>query len=117
MRIIDPGHHYALATLDGDVNQELVFVKRAGHLYPGNVGHHPGVTMQEVIRALIDRCCYVSSQQQCQENALTIRALREALHSLESRAARIHGLTLDVPVDKIELTPPCQTCGHIRCDH
>jgi len=118
VRIIDPGHRYALATLDGVLDQELTFVKREGANYPGNVGSHPGTTMQEVLRVLIDRCAYVNAQRPCDENRQVIASLRSALHVLELRAARAHGLSsASLQSDGIELLDTCVTCGHIVCQH
>lgn len=115
MRTLDPGHRYALANLDGDGEGMLTFVKREGTLYPGNVGSHAGTTMQEVLRALIDRCRYVDRQRPCAENALVVADLRSALRTLELRAARIHGIAVDLPLDGIELLGTCATCGHVVC--
>lgn len=70
MKVIDPGHVYDLRSLDGEQLNRLVFVKREGPSYPGNVGHYPGTTMQEVLRALIDRLpprspCRTPTQPHC----------------------------------------------------
>lgn len=43
MQVIDPGHDYNLATLDGDGSSvRLTFVKREGPGFPGNIGCYPG---------------------------------------------------------------------------
>lgn len=60
MTVIDPGHEYLMDSLDGEQTNRLVFVKRQGVKYPGNVGAHPGTTMQEVLRALLERLKYVN---------------------------------------------------------
>lgn len=60
MKVIDPGHVYELAHLDGQHVERLVFVKREGDGYPGNFGHHEGTNLQEVLRALIDRVEYLN---------------------------------------------------------
>lgn len=106
-----------LASLDGGDEQELTFVKREGANYPGNVGHYPGTTLQETIRALIDRCAYVNAQRHCAENLQAIAGLRYALRALELRAARMHGITIALPLDGIELLGTCAQCGHIACVH
>lgn len=49
-----------------------MFVKREGEHFPGNVGHYPGTTMQEVLRVLIDRAKYVNSQIPCLETEMAI---------------------------------------------
>ena len=78
-RVIDPGHVYDLRRLDGPGVERLTFVKREGPRYPGNVGKHPGTTMQEVIRALIDRAEYVNAQI---PNAETEAAIQRELESV-----------------------------------
>lgn len=134
MEIIDPGHVYDLSWLDGRVprshylacdthvsevqefpHNRLVFVKREGEKYPGNVGAHPGTTMQEVLRALIHRLQYVDAQIPDRANAETLYCLRNALWFLEWRAARRHGREADLQFDRIELQEVCPQCGHIGC--
>lgn len=118
MNIRDPGHDYVLASLDGDAPQRLTFVKREGPGFPGNVGHHPGTTTQEVLRALIDRGEYVNSQIPCAETEAATALMRTALLLLELRAARRHGR---VPKDFPTLVEAmdgetCPRCGHIGCE-
>jgi hypothetical protein len=48
MKVIEPGHVYELATLDGEAPNRLVFVNRE----PGT--EHPGTQTQEVLRTIID---------------------------------------------------------------
>ena len=116
MKILDPGHDYELDVLDGDFKIQLTFVKRVGKRYPGNATSYPGTNLQEVLRALIDRCQYVNRQIPCWETNRTTGLLRKALHQLESRAARIHGRKLlDVDKTIIEKMPTCKKCGHIGC--
>ena len=123
MRVIEPGHQYALAHLDGNLEELLTFVKREGPGYPGNVGHHPGTNLQEVIRAMIDRVKYVDGQVPCRENKIVIAALRESLQYLEIRAARRHKRPVPAELDElgehgigaIEALPVCRHCGHIGC--
>ena len=67
MRVLDPGHRYALRHLDGDGETVLQFVNREGEKYPGNAGACEGTTMQEILRALIDRAAYVNGQASCEE--------------------------------------------------
>ena len=118
MRVIDPGHRYELAALDGGEPQILQFVKRIGAKYPGNEGAPcGGVTIQEVLRALINRCEYVNGQVPCAETELDINLLRGALFLLETRARRRKGETLEMPsVVGVENEPTCAKCGHIRCE-
>jgi hypothetical protein len=126
MKVIDPGHSYALRVLDefsakGEVVSSLVFVKREGPGYPGNVGHHSGTTTQEVLRALIDRAHYVNGQIPDERNDDAIAHMRDAIYALEHRAAERHDrlasfeeLTADY--EAIEKLPTCAKCNHIGCD-
>lgn len=115
MRVLDPGHRYALAQLDGDEEQELRFVKRVGAKFPGNEPPaYEGVTMQEVVRALLDRLLYVDHQDPCPENAMVFSMLRSVLWLLESRAARVRGVPPPA-ARSIEWTTTCATCGHVFC--
>lgn len=122
MKVIDPGHTYALDVLDGESSTEpeiLRFVKREGEGYPGNVGHHPGTNMQEVIRALIDRVKYLNAQiPDWQRNRNVLDHLRQAIYYLEHRAAERHGRPpLEVwQMYSIEHYPTCAKCGHIGCE-
>lgn len=119
MKVLDPGHVYELSSIDADVDwpsNRLLFVKRDGPGYPGNVGHHPGTNLQEVMRALIDRVLYLDSQIQDDVNAYVVRKLRECICALEHRAARRHGRMLSTLREDIENEPVCVTCGHIGCD-
>ena len=117
MRVIDPGHAYALRDLDGEAETVLRFVKRVGPEYPGNAGAHPGPTTQEVLRALIDRTIFVDSQQPHHQNAVAIRDMRSALAALEARASERHGVPCRWGPAEIETMPTCPTCGHIWCKH
>lgn len=135
MKVIDPGHVYALAFLDGAItspempklgvllSNTLTFVKREGDGYPGNVGHHPGTNLQEVLRALIERVKYLERQVPHPNNPIIIFALRHSLWLLEQRAAERHGRPFTLPAagvlriedSTIEDAPTCRLCGHIGC--
>ena len=119
MKVIDPGHEYELGSLDGELKQTLLFVKREGAHYPGNVGSHPGTTMQEVLRALIHRAEYVNAQIPCRETSIAIDMMRGAIHVMELRAKRVKGKTLYADIENIEKLPTCSRCGHVMCteDH
>lgn len=120
MKVIDPGHVYALRILDGGDPpgvERLRFVKREGLGYPGNTGHHPGTTTQEVLRALIDRSEYVNGQIPCVETEAATNLMRAALLLLEMRAARRHGRELALETyEQLEDAPLCVKCGHAGCD-
>lgn len=115
MKVVDPGHSYLLDSLDGGNPIPLIFVKREGPKYPGNRTHHPGTNMQEVMRALIERCQYVYNQIPNRETEFVIENLRICIIELERRAADRHGRELEVrgAIDKM---PTCKKCGHIGCE-
>lgn len=118
MKVLDPGHRYLLGTLDGHIDHqvELIFVKRYGPNYPGNVGSYAGTTIQEVCRALIDRLKYLDQQIPCPENKHAQHYLRAAIWQMEQRAAKRHGRTLDVDPFTIEELETCPKCLHIGCE-
>jgi hypothetical protein len=141
MKVVDPGHVYDLDWLDGDaltltiepahadrivklelspsfVQNRLFFVKREGKGYPGNVGHHPGTNIQEVIRALVDRVKYLDQQVPHENNIVILAHLRLIIFYLEERAAQRHGRELLINIDTpdIEELPTCSACHHIGCD-
>lgn len=117
MKPVIPGHVYDLASLDGEHQQRLTFVMREGVNYPGNVGHHPGTTSQDVLRVLIDRARYVYQQIPCIETEAAIRMMQSALLYIEIRAKRVKGKTLPLVTSAfIEKLPTCATCGHILCE-
>lgn len=136
MKVIDPGHEYRLDFLDGKGlqctvflsgqrniirNDTLTFVKREGEGYPGNEGKHAGTTMQEVLRVLIDRVKYLDSQKPHDSNESTVLHLRDALLSLEYRAAERHSRLEEFKAriseeDLPELLPTCSKCLHIGCE-
>ena len=96
MEVLDPGHDYLLTNLSKGKDiivkhqTRLTFVKREGEMYPGNKGAYEGTNMQEVLRALIDRCYYVNSQIPAGETINAVWHLRQAFLQLELRAARRH---------------------------
>ena len=85
--VIDPGHIYNLRQLGTDEKVELKFIKRSG----GAIQYDkewPGLQVQEVIRALIDRSEYLNAIIPCAETEDSIYFLRMALYSYEARAYR-----------------------------
>jgi hypothetical protein len=116
MRVLDAGHYYELASLDGNSGvQRIQFVKREGLKFPGNVGHNPGTTSQEVLRVLIDRGFYVNHQIPCWQTRAVIYLGGLMIWLLEHRAAKRH-----------KRKPPgfyaatfgeaCVECGHVGCE-
>src|ERR1017187_974653 len=122
MKVLDPGHAYRLNQFD-TINSlfeiidpvELVFVKREGEGYPGNVGHYPGTNLQEVCRVCINRLKYLDNQISNPVNIPAINHFRSIIRLLEIRAAERHGRPWVEPMVPIELVPTCPTCGHIGC--
>jgi len=119
VKVVDPGHWYKLTNLDSGVvlTSDLVFVKRniPPEKYPGNKNAWAGTTIQEVCRALIDRCQYVNNQIRCGETEACITYLRRVILELETRAAKRHNRRIFVRLD-IENEPTCKLCGHIQCN-
>lgn len=119
MRVFDPGHTYFLDVLDGRsrADSALQFVKRIGAQYPGNEPPaYAGTTMQEVLRALIDRAGYVNRQIPCVETEAAIGHLKGALLLLEIRAKRVNGKCLDAAdLGEIIDGATCRSCGHVKC--
>jgi len=120
MRVVDPGHLYELAILDGPCDHpkyhQLQFVKREGPGYPGNVGHYHGTTMQEVLRALVQRAEYVNKQIPCEETTEVVEYLKVSIWLLEKRAAKRHGRSTDFFVDDAVYGKCCDKCGHMGCE-
>lgn len=125
MKVVDPGHHYILQWLDATeppgpfAHDDLIFVKRTGEGYPGNDDAHPGTTMQEVLRALIDRVKYVNAQVPHARNEYVLQHLRAAIYQLEMRAAERHDRRLTYGIDelnRIEELPTCSKCLHLGCN-
>ena len=117
MIVVDPGHGYLFKTFDSTVepqHESLEFVKREGPEYPGNVGHHPGTNMQEVLRGLIHRTFYVHGQKPSRYNTEAIVGMRAAIRAFEMRAAKKHGRVL-FTIPDIENMAFCFVCGHIGC--
>jgi hypothetical protein len=115
VEVLDRGHRYLLASLDGHTGPRLLqFVKREGAKYPGNVGHYEGTTSQEVLRALIDRAGYVNQQMPCWQTRLSIYLMGLVIWLYEHRAARRHHRK---PPSFHDATfgATCKDCGHVGC--
>jgi hypothetical protein len=107
---------YQLKVIDGTPTEEqlLVFVKREGPKFPGNVGSHPGTNIQEVLRAVLERLSYLDKQEHDDRNTLVAGYIGYAIYYLEERAANRHGRT---PPNKLEavIGEVCLKCGHVGC--
>ena len=121
MKVIDPGHVYELTVLDDEPPRrglpswhDLIFVKREGPKFPGNVGHHSGTTVQEVLRAVHNRLGYVNSQVPCWQTRLTARLIYWSVWLLEHRAAKRHGRTPPLAREAL-FGRCCSYCNHVGC--
>lgn len=114
MIVLDSGHVYELNTLDGETYSKLIFVKRVGDKYPWNNNAHPGTTSQEVLRALINRACYVNMQTPCWQTKLSIRLMHYVVWLYEHRAAKRHGRRSPSMIDVL-YGIQCRKCGHVGC--
>lgn len=120
MQILDPGHRFRPDFIDETgtfVQYPIQYVKREGDKYPGNKGHYPGTTIQEICRIQISRLKYVFRQIPCPEDLRCIDYQRYTIHDLEIRAAIQHNRTLHLTADEIqniEELPTCKKCGHIK---
>ncbi len=117
MKVIDAGHWYELQRFDIAPSESqvetLVFVKRYGPGYPGNLTSHSGTLIQEVLRALIDRIKYVHNQIPAPENIEVLKYFRHSLFLLEKRAAQRHGKELII-ISDVEIEDlPTGANGHL----
>jgi hypothetical protein len=126
MQVRDPGHSYLLDCYGKEMMQLLlIFMKREGEGYPGNVGEYPGTNCQQVICALINRFQYLNHQVPCEEDEELINLGRRMLWLLEKRSADRKGMAEElkmkmmngVGIGGIESYPTCGQCGHIVCGH
>jgi hypothetical protein len=116
MKVLDNGHRYELMSLDGDsAIQRLQFVKREGKKYPGNVGHYPGTTSQEVFRVLHDRAIYVNGQIPCWQTRVSIWLTGAIIWLYEHRAAKRHKRKAPSLFDAV-YGETCRACGHVGCN-
>jgi hypothetical protein len=117
MIVKDPGHHYVLQELDHldpTAERHLVFVKREGEGFPGNVGHHPGTNMQEVLRAVVNRLTYLDNQIEDSRNMKAKHLICEAIWLLECRAADRHHREHPTVIEAVT-GQTCLKCGHVGC--
>lgn len=83
MRVLDPGHRYALDNLETDGETVLQFYKDPA-LHDGD--GYSGPSCQEVLRAVIDRVQALDAERQWEGNAAIIYDLRHAIAGFEARA-------------------------------
>jgi hypothetical protein len=116
MKVIEPGHVYELAEVDGIGSQTVRFVRRRddnARLLSADEGLHPGILGQELLRVLINRTLYLNDEDPCQEDIEIVARLRECLRLYESRAARRTIEKMPMP----ERADACPICHHLLCDH
>jgi hypothetical protein len=121
MKVIEAGHTYELASIDGGDPLTLTFVKRHDQenpdRFPGNTNSHPGTTLQNVLRACHDRVCFLQQQIPCDENIAILNNIQNSLYLLEHRAARRHGLNAaSLTIYQATHGEMCKTCGHVMCE-
>ena len=80
MKVINPGHSYEVAHLDGNGKTTITFVNR-GHGYDSE-----GTTCQELLRVLIDRVRFLDNELPWNSNNDILQHLRMALILFECRA-------------------------------
>lgn len=85
MKVLDPGHRYALDNLETGGETILQFYKDPA-LHDGN--GYSGPSCQEVLRAVIDRVQELDREKPDIENAIIIHDLRHAIAAFEGRAMR-----------------------------
>lgn len=83
MRVLDPGHRYALDNLETGGETTLQFFKDPA-LHDGD--GYPGPSCQEVLRAVIDRVQELDRESPWVGNADIIYDLRHAIAGFEGRA-------------------------------
>ena len=122
MKVLDPGHKFFVDVYDNqaaapnDQSELIIFMKRTGPLYPGNVNAYPGTNCQELLRVLISRLIYLDGQDSCVQNHINLLFARQMLWNFEDRAAKRHGIVeFNIPIEGIEDRPTCMVCGHIVC--
>lgn len=96
MRVLYPGHRYALANLKEDGETVLQFKQDAPHPEPA------GTSCQEVLRALIDRVSVLDVERPWSGNASIIQRLREVIALFEARAL-IRKAEKNEPLELVEV--------------
>jgi hypothetical protein len=112
MRVVEPGHVYALDPFDGDYPQYLVFVNRE------KGSEHSGTQTQEVLRATIDMMdCLIDRTNHCDGclpwpgNERIIKALSESQRQMRLAILYHEERALERKVDKGTLRPEIAATG------
>jgi hypothetical protein len=106
MRVLDPGHRYALANLEGDGETTLQFMKDPA-LHNGS--GYAGPSCQEVLRAVIDRVKELDRERPWAGNADIIYDLRHAIAGFEARALIRHVEKEGLAIERL----PVAADGHL----
>jgi N-acetylglucosamine kinase-like BadF-type ATPase len=106
MRVLDPGHRYALDNLETEGGTILQFRKDPA-LHDGD--GYEGPSCQEVLRAVIDRVQELNREKPDIENAIIIHDLRHAIAAFEARALRRRVEKDGLEIEKV----PVDTDGHL----
>jgi hypothetical protein len=87
VKVLDPGHRYALDNLETGGETVIQFYKDA--VLHGGDGY-PGPSCQEYLRAIIDRVEELDRERPWEGNATIIYDLRHAIAGFEARAMLRH---------------------------
>jgi hypothetical protein len=87
VKVIVPGHVYALSHLGSEGHETLTFCRRNSAAVT-HESEHPGTNTQEVLRVLIDRSQFLNEVLPCVETESAVQYLRMALECYEARALR-----------------------------
>jgi hypothetical protein len=109
MRVLDPGHRYALQNLNTEEEMILQFYKDPA-LHDGD--GYAGPSCQEVLRAVIDRVKHLDREKPDVENGHILQALRMAIAGFEARAIRRRVEKDGLPIERIAV----DTDGHLLYD-
>ena len=89
MKVLTPGHRYALAAFEGGQEQQIQFIEKV--FAPGQTNLttlNDGTTNEEVLIMLIDRLTFLNTERMPgRENSIAITKLEEALLWLNKRTA------------------------------
>jgi uncharacterized protein (UPF0335 family) len=106
MRVLDPGHRYALQNLEDDGETILQFMKDPA-LHGGSGAKGP--SCQEVLRAVIDRVEELHREKPDVENQIILYDLRHAIAGFEARALRRRVEKEGLEIEKL----PVAKDGHL----
>jgi hypothetical protein len=113
VKIIEPGHVYSVANVDGPGEQTIRFVRRRDEHAKLLEESEEGILSQELLRVLIDRVRYLNDEDPCAEDVEIIVRLRESLRLFETRASR---RTIE-KMPMVEMADACPICHHLLCAH